>query len=231
MQRINLNDQVARELGLRVIRGEFAPGEALPTETELAVEFGVSRPVVREGLRQLVSKGMVEARQKRGTIVCPTNEWNHLDSGLLAWFKESGRLRPYLTDLVEIRLMVEPNAAAMAAERATPDQIAALRGSIDAMVASEADTSRFLEADVAFHHALLRASGNVFLVSILGAIETALRESVAITNRPGTDNARSTALHRKVVDAVADGDSDGARIAMVTLLGDARAALKRALNN
>ena len=229
MRSMNLNDEVARSLGIRIVRGEFEPGTTVPPETELAKEYGVSRPVIREGIRQLVSKGLLEARQKRGTVICPTQDWNYFDASVLGWLKEGGQIRNYLIALTEVRLMIEPQAASLAAERASQEQVDGLYQAIEMMVKSEANSAKFLEADVVFHRSLLNASGNRILASILDTMETALRESVSVTNRPGADNGRSTKLHRAVVDQIAKKNSEGAHLAATTLLKDAQEALENAL--
>lgn len=225
MQRLNLHDQVARSLGLRIIRGRFQPGDILPMETDLAEEFGVSRPVVREGLRQLAGKGMVEARQKRGTQVLPTDHWNQLDRDILRWRVESGLTRECMRDLIELRVMIEPCAASLAAQRATEAEIEEMRRAVAMMSNALPDMPAFLDADVNFHGQILAASHNQFFWSVFAAISAALTESIRITNSPRADNEASIRLHSRVVDAIAERAPERARGAMLDLLSDARARL------
>src|SRR5579859_3715666 len=123
LQRQNLSEQVIQQIGLSIMRNEFKPGDALLSEPELSLQLNVSRPVLREALKMLVAKGLIEPRPKIGTRVRPRNDWNLLDPDVLAWQYEIGPDRSFLQTICEVRLMFEPMAARYAAARATADEI------------------------------------------------------------------------------------------------------------
>src|SRR5215471_2595671 len=133
LQRQNLPEQVVREIGLSIMRNDFKPGEALLSEPELSLQFNVSRPVLREALKLLSAKGLIESRPKTGTRVRPRSDWNLLDPDVLAWQLEAGPTREFLRDALELRQLIEPAAARLAAGRATDEEIAALQAAFTAM--------------------------------------------------------------------------------------------------
>lgn len=200
---------VVDHLGLRILSGEVRPGTALPVEADLAHELGVSRGALREAVRVLVAKGLLEVRPRTGTRVRARDEWNFLDRDVLRWQQQTDQNR-LLRNLTELRHAVEPEAARQAAARAGDDELASLREAYGAMAAAvdDADVDRFNAADLAFHRALLRASGNDLFGSLEQAIEVSLRESfVALSAKPGASKA-VLPLHRAVLDAVAARDPD-----------------------
>src|SRR5258708_16984803 len=123
LQRQNLPEQVVQQIGLSIMRNDFKPGDALLSEPELSLQFNVSRPVLREALKLLVAKGLIESRPKIGTHVRPRTDWNLLDPDVLAWQYEIGPDKSFLQTVCEVRLMFEPMTAKYAATRATADEI------------------------------------------------------------------------------------------------------------
>src|SRR6266704_4456743 len=123
LQRQNLPEQVVRQIGLSIMRNDFKPGDALLSEPELSLQFNVSRPVLREALKMLGAKGLIESRPKTGTRVRPRADWNLLDPDVIAWQYEAGFDRSFLQAICEVRLMFEPMTARFAAARATADEI------------------------------------------------------------------------------------------------------------
>ena len=123
--RQNLCGQVIDDLGRRIVRGEVQPGDALPQEAALCHQLGVSRTVVREAVKALAAKGLVDSRPKRGTVVRPSRAWSFLDPEVLQWQTETDPDGRQLTYLTELRQAVEPVAAAMAAARASEEEICA----------------------------------------------------------------------------------------------------------
>ena len=135
---VRLADQVADALAAEVRSGRLSEGDRLPTESALAEQFGVSRTVVREAVKSLVAKGLLTTGPKVGTKVQPAEQWNWFDPDVVAWQSQAGLTREFLRDLQELRRVVEPAAVRIAAERATPDDIA------DAVLYLASDSARHI---------------------------------------------------------------------------------------
>ncbi|MEU5204556.1 FadR/GntR family transcriptional regulator [Streptomyces pseudogriseolus] len=223
-----MQQRVADDLGRRIVAGAWQPGSPLPVEDALASELGVSRGVLREAVKSLVAKGMLRVRPRTGTRVLPPEDWNHLDPDVLRW-KQSGDAAVLLRDTGELRRIVEPEAARLAAERACPDDVRALNDALAAMEAAAASPARggYVAADIAFHRALLDAGGNRLLGSLGRAVEIALRHSFDVSTRtPGAVEA-SLPGHRAVVRAVEAGDPDAAAAAVLGIIDAARQEIAR----
>lgn len=219
MHFLTTHQRVVDELGRRVVGGVWEPGEPLPVEDALAAEIGVSRGVVREAVKALAAKGMLRVRPRTGTRVLPLEHWNHLDRDVLRW-KQAGDATALLRDTGELRRIVEPEAARLAADRAGPDDVRVLYDSLAAMEAAAAEPGRrgYVEADIAFHRALLDASGNRLLGSLGRAVDIALEHSFHIsTQTPGAVEA-SLPGHRAVVEAVEARDPAAAAAAVLAII-------------
>src|SRR5712691_12619543 len=125
--RRGLHGELVHRIGLEILRGELRPGDPLPTEDELSGELGLSRTVLREAVKVLAAKGLVEARPKTGTRVRPRAAWNLLDPDVLAWRSEASPDGDFFRNIVELRRIVEPEAARLAAERATAAEVAGIK--------------------------------------------------------------------------------------------------------
>lgn len=202
---------VAGELGRRIVSGHYRCGAVLPPEAELLTEFGVSRPVLREAIKSLESKGMLEARQRRGTIVLPRPLWHRLDSDVLGWIAQSGADPDMLVRLTEVRMIVEPGACLLAAESASEASMRAIEDAWTRMQADADDPPRFAESDRDFHLALLAAAGNDYLAAIGTAISAALTVSIQHTNATPEINRASLPSHGRIVAALRK--RDGVRAA------------------
>ncbi|MFJ9245126.1 FadR/GntR family transcriptional regulator [Streptomyces sp. NPDC101776] len=221
-----LHGQAVEELGLRIIRGDYPPGSVVdPAKFE--TELGVSKTVVREALRVLAAKGLLESRQKRGTTIRPRADWNLLDSDLLRWQGSSAPTDGFFGDLAEVRAIVEPAGARLAATRRTPSDLDALRHALDAMAAAGTDADAMVEADLAFHRALLDAAHNELLSRMEVVIEAGLRVRDRIVHG-ARHFADSIPVHRKLLDAVEAGDPDAAVAAVASLLAQASDDLEAA---
>ncbi|MFI1728512.1 FadR/GntR family transcriptional regulator [Streptomyces acidicola] len=214
-----LYGQAVEEIGRRIIRGDHPPGSVLYPE-KLEAELGVSKTVVREALRVLASKGLIESRQKRGTTIRPRADWNLLDSDLLRWQGSSDPTDSFLEDLAEVRAIVEPAGARLAAARRTESDLTALRQALDAMAAAGNDTEAMVEADLAFHRALLDAAHNELLSRMEVVIEAGLgiRDRIVHGARHFSD---SVPVHQELLQAVEAGDPDAAAAAAQALLAQA----------
>jgi GntR family galactonate operon transcriptional repressor len=155
--------RVIENLGRAIVGGVYPPGTILPREEHFITEYGVSRTPFREATKVLAAKGLIEIRQKVGTRVRPENLWNAFDSDLLRWYSEEGRRDEVIRDLLEIREVLEPSAARLAAARATPQDLARIAEAYDRMSESVNDPEKYAASDVAFHLAVFASTHNVLL--------------------------------------------------------------------
>lgn len=226
--RRSLHGQIAYDIGVRIVRGDIQPGTVLPNEADLSVRFSVSRTALREAIKVLAAKGLVESRPKTGTRVRPRDEWNMLDPDLLAWQVATQPIERLARDLFEIRQIIEPAAAAMAAERATEAQRERIAFAFADMEAAP-DGNASIEPDLRFHQSILAASNNEFLHPLGALIETAMASSFRITNNQPGALQISMPRHRAVRDAILARQPETARQAMRLLLEDSAGDLHRAL--
>jgi DNA-binding FadR family transcriptional regulator len=214
--RRNVHSQVTDRVGASIVRGEIGVGETLPPEMQICAMMDVSRTVVREAMRTLTGKGLIESRPKSGTRVRPPEQWNQLDPDVLRWRLEAADIDRYLAKLFQLRLAVEPAAAALAAQHAGEDDIARIRAGCDGMDTAVTDGA-FVAADIAFHQSIYFATHNEFFWPIAQMFEITLRQSFTIA-APGSHRPRALIEHRAVLDAIAAGDAEAAREATVVLL-------------
>lgn len=215
-----LPKRIRRELLTRILRGEIPAGSALPSEEELAAQFDVSRPVVREAVKELAVLGLVESRQGRSTRVTSSDEWNPFAPELLAARSEVGATDDFLLELLELRRLIETDASALAATRASEEDIARMRVEFERMEASVHDLERFTDGDIAFHSALLAATGNHLLTRLIDMIGPVLRFGRMVSLQRRVDGpVGSQRGHRQVLDAIRAGDPEAARQAMREHLG------------
>ncbi len=220
-------------LGSAIVGGRFPPGSLLPKEPELIAEYGVSRTSVRESLKVLAAKGLVEVRQRVGTRVRPRELWNVFDSDILAWYHSEGLDEEIMRDLVELRQILEPSAARLAAGRATAEELGRIERALVAMEEHATDGESYLRHDVEFHMAVYAASGNVLLQRFGHLVVDFLNLSFAIQQRAplydATGFASDAESHRVVYAAIARGQADVAAAAMLDLILTGRTALVEAL--
>jgi DNA-binding FadR family transcriptional regulator len=211
--------EVARTIGIDIIAGRYQEGTKLPGDAELTLLFRVSRPVLRESVKTLVAKGLLTTKSRVGTVVRERAAWNMFDSDVLAWHLDAGIDKRFLRDLAEIRLAVEPRAAALAAERRTTDDVAELRRSIAKMRREPSDSVGFADGDLSLHITVANASGNPFMRSIGAVIEAALRTSFLLS-APVEERERDIAIvsHERIVDAIEDKDAEAAAAAMTNVI-------------
>jgi DNA-binding FadR family transcriptional regulator len=226
-----LQGQLVHELGVRIMSGELAPGSSIDPEG-LSTEFDVSRTVVREALRVLTAKGLVGARPRFGTYVTERAHWRLLDPEVMQWRTAGEPDRRLVTELGEVRLVIEPAAARMAAERRTSAQLDRIRAACDRLDRSYRDESPdrpdHTEADIEFHRAVLAASGNELLEQFEVVLAPALQARDRLAHR------HMTALdfldgHRTVYDAIAQSDPEAAFERMQALMRYSASDLAEAL--
>ncbi|GLU50310.1 FadR/GntR family transcriptional regulator [Nocardiopsis ansamitocini] len=208
-------------LGRRILAGTPPEGAVLDLPA-LGTELGVGLSALREAVKVLTAKGLLDARQKRGTFVRPRSAWNLLDADVLRWQMRSGATARLIRDLGELREVVEPAAVRHAATRRTEADLAVLEEALAAMAATLGDPLEHALADLAFHRALLAASGNELLARMDIALEPGLLERDVLVHS-AAPHADPIPSHRAVVDAVRSGNPDAAEIAMLSLLASAAA--------
>lgn len=214
-----VHGQTVDAIARRVLSGELPEGATLDLAA-LQAEFDVSLTVIRESLKVLAAKGLVDARQKRGTYVRQRADWNLLDPDVLGWQFSATSGAALLRSLEEVRSIIEPAAVRLAAVRRTGDDLARLEEALEAM--SRASDSRgAVEADLSFHRALLNATGNELLERMERVLEAALAARDQLVH--GTEDASDDPVpsHRAVLDGVRAGNPDAAEAAMRALLDKA----------
>jgi DNA-binding FadR family transcriptional regulator len=217
----NLTFRVMEDLGVAIVTGRYCEANPFPIEALLCEKYGVSRSVLREAVKMLTAKGLLGARPRHGTWVEVERNWNFLDPDVLRWLLERKLSFSLLTEFTEMRLAVEPYAAAMAARSAGHTEVATIMAAIDRMVAAEHGDDDPLTSDIAFHVAVMRASGNRFYAQLCDMIDTAARFTIRATNAFKGVAQASAADHKKVADAIALGDAEAAEAAMLLLMQEA----------
>ena len=228
--RMGLHGRLVHQLGGRIGNGELAPGAALPPIDELITLFGVSRTSIREAMRVLAAKGLIELRQRTGGKIRPMTDWNLLDPDVLAWL-DPFRLEPGLmAELVEVRLAIEPQAASKAALRGTDADIEVIAGHLAVMEerAHDPDLAAFYAADLAFHAGIFDASHNRFLSQLGRALMPALDRAFDLHRRHVLKREdadflrwRICPMHRSILDGLRRRDPHEAEIAMRRVIENA----------
>jgi DNA-binding FadR family transcriptional regulator len=209
-----------RVLTAEIVDGERAPGDMLPRETDIAERFNVSRGVARECIRGLEERGLVSVRHGRGATVNPPSAWNEFDPDVLAALLEGPKAVEVLSEYIECRRILEVEAAGLAAQRAGPDGLDALRAAYGRMeestrqVLSASAEQLFHEADIAFHEALIAATGNNALGNLVERLHSALLTARYPLARPEYRVERALPEHERILTAIESGDADEARAAM-----------------
>lgn len=217
----SLSELVAGTIGRRIVSGTYDPGDTLPTEPQIQAEFGVSRTAVREAIRMLSAKGLTVSRPKIGTRVRPRVDWAMLDPEVLRWHVDQNPGDDFIHALFEMREIIEPAAAARAAERATGEELAAIGAAMDGIQNEVRGSPEQIKADIAFHMALLEACQNPMLRSVGAMIQSALEITFSLGWRTvmGDD---AVLQHRAVYDAVRQRNGEEAFLAMRRLLRNSK---------
>ncbi len=225
-----LRGAVAHTLGRAILAGDYASGDALPGELAFAESLGVSRGAYREAVQALIAKGLVESRPKSGTRVLPRHRWNMLDPDVLAWaFADEPDMR-LLRSLFELRAVVEPAAAAFAAERRDRNDLRMLKDALGRMRRHTLSNDAGRAADREFHAAILTASRNDALITLSAGISAAVEWTTQLKQRDRALPRDPMPEHVAVYDAIVGADGQAAAGAMRKLvdlaLADTRAALE-----
>jgi GntR family galactonate operon transcriptional repressor len=218
---LSLCSQVASEMGRRIVTGRYAPGSLVDDEGTLSERFQVSRTVIRDAVKILVGKGLLDVRRGIGTRVKDRRDWGLLDDDVLAWQLSGPPEASTLQQLMEVRQVFEPRGARWAASRASVEDLQEIGAACDLMDAEINNAEQFVVADARFHRAVLRAAHNEFLSALDGVIYSTLLFSIRLTNPNTEANALSLPLHRSVYEAIKSGDTSLAESRMNDLLEDA----------
>lgn len=221
--RRGLHGRVVDILGQRVISGEIAPGTVIEPD-RLVAELQVSRTVVREVIKVLTAKGLLDARPRTGTYVLPRRRWNLLDADVIKWRNSGTPDARLLVELEEVRQIIEPWGARLAAQRRTPEDIGALDEAFQMIETDAANRSpRGTEADVRFHRTIFAAAQNELLERLEALLEPVLRARDELAHQHDDHGTAFVESHRSVLECIRDGREDDAFAAMSDLLRAAAA--------
>lgn len=221
LRREKLSEQISRQLLAAITSDYYREGDRLPPERDLAEMFQASRVAVREALMTLAAKGILTVEQGRGSTVNPRAQWNVLDAGL--FMLQNGQLA--FDQLNEVRQILEPEMAALAAERATPEHLQAIAACITHPVPDSVE--QHVEYDTSFHLAIAQATHNTVLLILMSSITDLLRESRRRTFQVEGELERAWACHREVYAAIAAHDPEEARRSMAEHMDQVRQATHR----
>lgn len=209
---VSVVDRLVSALGRDIAGGVWKPDETLPTEPELAHRFGAGRNAVREAVKILAAKGFVRTERRAGTIVRPEFCWNMLDPEVLSWMLSALENRDNLLDeLSELRSIIEPTVAALAATHASAMETLRIFEAYDQMEKIPDDRQNVIDVDVEFHELLFEATHNRLLVALVPAFSLLLRTNFEISIRAGKPVTRNLKEHRQIAEAISRRDPDGAR--------------------
>ncbi len=218
------DESIADWLGRQIVAGAYGYGQPIPTELDFLAETGISRGAYREALRRLVGKGMLATRTRSGTRVTPRESWSLLDPDVVRWSFESGSPPDwYIRALYEMRAMIEPSAAAFAAERRTEENLQLFRDALHAMRYCDMTESSWHDADASFHRAILISSHNPVLMSLEAGITAAVAFTTAFRYRdmPKPHTRNPVNEHAAVFERIEQADPVGARRLMSELVDTA----------
>jgi GntR family galactonate operon transcriptional repressor len=222
----SLSTQVASEIGRRIVSAAYAPGGLIEDEASLARRYRVSRSIIRDAIKILVGKSLLEVRSGIGTRVKIRKQWALLDDDILAWQQAAPPNADIIMQLMDFRLIFEPKAARRAADYGSEEAHEQIRLALQQMVDEENLANDFVIADATFHRAVLNATNNEFLMALEGVIFSALLGSIRLTNKDPRDNESSIPLHREVYKAIKIRDGANAEKYMQELLEHANQRLR-----
>lgn len=202
-----LHGTIAQRIGIDIVAGVFRPGEILPNEDSFSETLGVSRSAYREAIRILAAKGLVESRPKVGTRINDRARWHMLDADILSWQFETNPSETFLAGLFELRLVLEPAAAAMAARRRSEANVTAMRAALVSLRDFGIASERGYEADMAFHRELLRATGNEPFMALTSTVLAAIGWAIRVVQSRYPHKLRdSIDDHDRILEAIAQRD-------------------------
>ena len=226
-----LYERVIRSLALRILGGTLSPDSVRNTEAELCRDMGVSRTVLREAVKVLAAKGLVEVRPKTGMRIKPRSEWTLIDRDVMEWQAEIGFSEDYVRNLFQVRLMLEPPTAVAAAGNATQEDLDSIRDAFGSMEQEFDDFSAYVQSDCDFHDRISRATHNDYLIQINRIILDAVRGAQSLFQRERGQAKYALDLHKDVCEAILHRDQEWAKSAMTRLIHEAEKDTLRVLKN
>lgn len=217
-QLLRIHGGIARDIGIAIVSGRLRPGHVLEAEVEASAHLHVSRTAYREALRMLSAKGLISSRPRAGTRVSPTSEWHLLDPDVLAWLFIDVPRPEVLHGLFELRSIVEPAAAALAAQRRGPVHLERMRRALDDMRRYTLHRAEGRRADQEFHAGLLAATANPFVISLTNGVTAAVDALTQLKLRLAKVKRDSVPDHLRVFNAIRDKDAAEAHEAMENLI-------------
>ncbi|ACE86074.1 FadR/GntR family transcriptional regulator [Cellvibrio japonicus] len=226
----NLTHQLTHQLGAAIVQGQYAIDKSFPTEAELSQQFNISRSVTREAVKMLTAKGLIASRPRQGIRVMPSTHWNMFDADVLGWTLNARPSLELLREFTQLRMAIEPEAAALAAENASDGpRIKAIGDALARMKKADEGQDDPLVADIEFHCAILSASNNRFFYQLRDFIQVALRVSIASTNQLKGVLAANYEDHKRIYDAICAGEREQAAAAVKVLLVEVMDLINRSL--
>lgn len=211
-------DSITDGLGVAIVTGQYAPGETLTGEVVASGQLKISRSAYREAVRSLIAKGLVESRTKTGTRVRDRKYWNLLDPDVLRWMFRSEPSMEFIRNLFELRMIIEPAAAALAAERRTGHELMQMGAALDEMARRGLATAEGREADQRFHRLILEATKNEALMTLASTITAAVNWTSVLKQRNLGALRDPVPIHVALYTTIADGQPEAAREAMTQLV-------------
>lgn len=214
-------ERLTRLFGKQIAQGEFGFGTALPSEADLCARFDVSRNVMREVIKVLSTKKLIDAQRHRGLFVMPQGQWNYLDADVLEWALEKGTNPELITSLIEVRSLIEPTISRWAAERATAVDLVAIEANLNLMEANRENFQAFHEADIEFHKAILMATHNVVIQQLSDAVSALQRAIFDYTFLTSPQHMALTMKeHNELFDAIRRKNAEAAELACHDMVAD-----------
>ena len=220
-----LHGQVVNELGKRIVGGHYPAGQVLPKEEQLGLELKVSRTALREAVKVLAAKGLLESRPRVGTRVRDKDTWNLLDPDILLWQCTTGSDVSFLRHLNELRAMIEPGAVSLAASSRTDEQLKQIASALKRMQKSK-NITQWVEADLDFHTAIFKATNNPLIMPLAAIIGSALTTLLNLSARSASDFKSGLPDHEKVFQAIESRDAMAGQLHMASLLSATRTLIR-----
>jgi len=209
--RQNLTQQLTHTLGISIVKGLYPIGEGLPSEADICLEHEVSRSSTREAVKMLSAKGLIASRPKQGIRVLPESSWNMFDTDVLMWILNSKPSLSLLKEFTQLRLAIEPQAAALASTNATCEQLERIEKALARIIDADQGLDDPLEADIAFHTSILAASGNRFFVQLSEFVSTALKVRVRYSNKVQGEINIDIEVYTYILNTIKSRNSEKAR--------------------
>ncbi len=208
------------ELGRRIVRGDYPVGTTLPNEPDLVEQFGISRTVIREAMKCLAGKGLVEIKTRVGTRVKERTNWHHLDTDVMVWYYETGPSVEIMRSIKDLRLALEPEATARAALRRSESDVAAITSAYEEMASTIGDVNSNADADLRFHTAIFAATHNMIYSQLIDLIAVGIYANRTLSGHEdiAEGQRRSLPFHKAILEAIVTQDANAAMKASRNLL-------------